>query len=122
MSDGTAAGTERPTGDPDVVDRPAEHRYVVRAGHAVAGAAEYRRRGERVVFTHTLVDPAYEGRGLGSRLVQAALDDVRGQGATVVPICPFVAAWIRDHPGYADLVDERSRHLLAGDTPTAYTS
>lgn len=112
-------GTERPTGDPDVVDRPAEGRYVVRADNAVAGVAEYRRQGGRVVFTHTEVVPAYGGRGLGSRLVQAALDDLRCQGASVVPQCPFVAAWIRDHPGYTELVDERFRHLLVEDAPTA---
>jgi predicted GNAT family acetyltransferase len=112
-------GIERPTGDPDVVERPAEGRYVMRAGDAVAGIAEYRRQGGRVVLTHTEVDPAYGGRGLGSRLVRAALDDVRGQGASVVPRCPFVAAWIRDHPDYTELVDERFRHLLVEDAPTA---
>jgi predicted GNAT family acetyltransferase len=113
---GPTPGTERPTEDPDVVDRPGEHRYVVRAGGAVAGVAEYRRRGDRVVFTHTGIAPAYGGRGLGSRLVRAALDDVRAQGASVVPRCPFVAEWIRRHPDYADLVDEQFRSLLAGDT------
>ena len=118
---GPTPGTERPTGDPDVADRPAEHRYVVRAGGAVAGVAEYRRQGGRVVFTHTGVPPAYGGQGLGSRLVRAALDDVRRQGLAVVPRCPFVAAWIRRHPDYAGLVDERSRHLLAQDAPTART-
>jgi uncharacterized protein len=111
---------ERPTGDPDVVDRPREHRYVVRSGGAVVGEARYRRAGDRVVFTHTEVDPASGGHGLGSRLVQAALDDVRRQGARVVPRCPFVASWIGDHREYADLVDAPDRHLKGSEnTPTA---
>lgn len=119
MDGDPSTGTERPTGDPLVVDRPGEHRYVVRDGGTVVGVAEYERRDGRVAFTHTVVDPAHGGHGLGSRLVQAALDDVRGQGALVVPRCTFVAAWIRDHPAYGDLVDERFRHLVAGPSPTA---
>lgn len=120
MGEEPAGGGERPTGDPDVVDRPSEGRYVVRSGGAVVGAAEYRRTKDRVVFTHTEIDPAAGGHGFGSRLVRAALDDVRRQGMRVVPLCPFVAAWIRHHPDYADLVDERHRQLPeVEDTPTS---
>lgn len=110
----------RPTGDADVVDRPGEHRYELRADGRVVGAAVYRRLGDRVVFTHTEVPESVGGRGLGSRLVRAALDDVRQQGAHVVPRCPFVAGWIRRHPDYSDLVAAPDRSLLEdGDPPTA---
>lgn len=63
-----------------------------------------RLRGNRVIFTHTQVEPAHEGEGLGSVLAESALDDVRRRGLMAVPLCPFIAAYIERHPDYADLV------------------
>lgn len=56
------------------------------------------------MLVHTDVDPAFEGRGLGSRLIGGALADIRARGLLFVPLCPFVAAYVRRHPEYADLV------------------
>ncbi|QNE32056.1 N-acetyltransferase [Sphingomonas sp. NBWT7] len=66
--------------------------------------AAYQREGDRIVFTHTVVPPAIEGRGVGSKLIRAALDSARDQALKVVPQCPFVAAFIRKHPAYRDLL------------------
>ena len=62
--------------------------------------AVYRRSGDRLVFTHTEVPAADEGRGIGARLVKAALDDTRKRGLGIVPACSFVAAYVRRHPEY----------------------
>ena len=75
----------------------------------VAGFAAYRRREGRVVFTHTEVDPDAGQEGLGSRLVRAALDDVRSKGGSIVPLCPFVRGWIDRHQDYAALVASSRR-------------
>jgi predicted GNAT family acetyltransferase len=56
---------------------------------------------------HTEVDPAVEGTGVGSELVAAALHDIRERGLSAVVICPFVRAYMRRHPEYADLVAPR---------------
>ena len=69
----------------------------------VAGFAAYRRYADRIVFIHTVVDDAFEGRGVGSTLVRAALDAVREEGLRVVPQCPFVRSFVERHPEYADL-------------------
>ena len=69
----------------------------------VAGFAAYRRYPDRIVFTHTVVDDAFEGRGVGSTLVRGALDAARDEGLRVVPQCPFVRSFIQRHPEYADL-------------------
>lgn len=45
-----------------------------------------------------------EGQGLGERLVAAALESLRGRGRKLVPLCPFVRAYLRRHPDQADLV------------------
>jgi predicted GNAT family acetyltransferase len=70
----------------------------------VAGFAAYREREGRRIFTHTEVDPAFEGQGIGGMLARAALDQARAEGFGVVPLCPFIKAWIDRHPDYADLV------------------
>jgi uncharacterized protein len=88
-----------------VRDAPEEHRYEIRDGDRVLGLAAYQRAGDKVVFTHTEIDPTAEGDGLGSRLVRGALDDVRARGLRVLPRCPFVRGWIQRHAEYADLVD-----------------
>ena len=94
--------------DLTVTDVPEAGRYEARADDRVLGLAAYQRQGDRVVFTHTEVDPDAEGGGVGSTLVRGALDDVRAHGLRVVPRCPFVRAWIDRHPDYAELVDQQA--------------
>ncbi|MBD5785865.1 N-acetyltransferase [Cellulosimicrobium terreum] len=99
----TAADTTRADTTVEVVD--AGDRFEARTPDGgVAGFAAYVRQPGTVVFTHTEVDPAYEGQGVGSALVAGALDQVRAAGEVIVPLCPFVKAWVGRHPDYQDLV------------------
>ena len=93
--------------DIQIADNPAASRYEARLGDQVAAYSEYILRPGRLVFTHTIVEPELEGRGIGSQLVREELDDVRRRGLKVTPLCPFVRAYIRRHPEYHDLVAER---------------
>jgi predicted GNAT family acetyltransferase len=93
--------------DLTVVDVPEASRYEARSGASVPAFAAYRRDEARpgvLIFTHTEVDPAFEGQGVGGRLARAALDDVRARGLRIVPQCPFISSWIAKHPDYEDLV------------------
>ena len=90
-------------------DAPDADRYEIRDGDRLLGIAAYQLRGDEIRFTHTEVNPDVGESGLGSRLVRAALDDVRGRGLTVVALCPFVRGWIERHPDYADLVADGRR-------------
>ena len=74
-------------------------RYEMETEHGLA-VAVYRQQGDSLVFTHTEVPPADEGKGIGSKLVRAALDDARRRGFKIVPACSFVAAFVRRHPEY----------------------
>jgi predicted GNAT family acetyltransferase len=97
----------------NVRDNPARLRYeIFDDDGALAGFAQYVLRGGRVIFVHTEIDDAYEGKGLGSRLAAGALDDVRRHGHLVVPLCPFIASYIEHHPEYADLVDQAALAAL----------
>ena len=91
-------------GEIEVRDNPDESRYEIRIDGDLGGFAVYRLKPDRIVFIHTEIDDRYEGHGLGGRLARAALDDVRARGLGVEPRCPFIRAWIEDHPDYADLV------------------
>jgi predicted GNAT family acetyltransferase len=93
-----------------VTDNPQYGRYEVRVDGELAGFTLYRDRGEdRISLTHTEVFDEFEGRGVGSALVAGTLDDLRSNGLAVLPVCPFVRAYIRDHPEYLDLVPESER-------------
>lgn len=67
---------------------------------------EYVRLPEVLVLTHTHVPKAYEGRGIGSELVRATLEDIRTQRLRIVPQCVFVARYIERHPEWAEIVFE----------------
>ncbi len=90
--------------DPDVIKDERRGRYELVDEGEVVAVADFHVEGDRVVFPHTEVLPARRGQGLGARLVRAALDDVRGSGASVVPLCWYVAQFISENPAYADLV------------------
>jgi uncharacterized protein len=98
----------------DVRDHPELRRYDVFTDDGqLGGFAQYVKRAGRVIFTHTEIDDAFEGHGLGSTLARGALDDARARGLRVVPLCPFVAAYIERNPEYQDLVDEDALHALS---------
>ncbi len=86
----------------DVRDNSAKHRFELEAeGHLAA--AYYDLSGDVITFTHTEVPPELGGKGIGSKLVRGALDQVRARKLRVVARCPFVKAYIEKHPEYADL-------------------
>lgn len=90
--------------DATVTDNPEAARYELRLDGRLIGIAAYRRRPGRIAMTHTEVEPACSGRGFGSMLAEAALRDARSRGERVLPLCPFIADYIRRHPEYEDLV------------------
>lgn len=87
----------------DVRNNESEGRYELMIDGQLAIAA-YDRRDGALVFTHTEVPHALEGQGVGSRIVKAALADVREKRLKVVPLCEFVAAYIERHPDDQDLL------------------
>ena len=85
-------------------DNPRELRYELVEGDSVVGEIRYRREDGAVALVHTEVDPVYEGKGLAGALVEGALQDLLERELRVIPVCPFVRAWLRRHPEYADLI------------------
>jgi uncharacterized protein len=81
----------------------AHHRYQAVIAGEVAGTAHYRVR-EQKIFWHTEVKPEFEGKGVGTALAKGVFEDLRARGEKVVVECPFLAAYLKRHSEYADLV------------------
>lgn len=78
------------------------------------GEVSYADVGDERVLYHTGVSETYSGKGLGSKLVRAVVDDIVAAGKRIVPVCPYIAAWLPKHPQYADhVVESRSEHVAA---------
>lgn len=79
-------------------------RYEVFYDDELAGFAAYTEQGDQVVFTHTEIDGAFAGKGLGKVLASGALDDVVRRDEVIVPVCPFIASFVRKNEQYNDHV------------------
>jgi predicted GNAT family acetyltransferase len=86
-----------------VSDNPAQQRYELAVDGHVA-ASYYEIADGVVTFVHTEVPPELGGKGIGTKLIKGALDQVRAGGLKVIAQCPFVKAYIEKHPEYADLL------------------
>jgi len=84
-----------------VRDNTAESRWELLVDGELAVFAAYHDHGNRRTFTHTETQDGFDGQGLASQLVRAALDDAKERGLEVNPVCPFVRAYIERHPEYA---------------------
>ncbi|HKP79463.1 MAG TPA: GNAT family N-acetyltransferase [Phenylobacterium sp.] len=97
--------------DVDVINNTAAGRFEVKLDGETA-FAEYRLKPGQIILPHTLVPPAFEGKGVASALARAAFAFARNQGLTVIPTCPFMSGWVTKHPEQQDLVDPSCRETL----------
>lgn len=92
-----------------VSDNAAKNRFELLDDERVVGWVDYRLAGGSVIVVHTEIANGNERRGLGSVLVRGMLDQLEAGGKTVIPMCPFTAAYLKRHPEYADVVDPSLR-------------
>lgn len=91
----------------EVVHNAAQHRFEVsQEGHLAE--LDYQRVGNEIIFTHTGVPAALEGRGIGGALAKAGLTYARDNSLEVVPLCPFIKGYIERKPEYQPLVKQAS--------------
>ena len=98
----------------EVTNNEAEQRYEIHLDNQIA-VLEYEREGNQIVFIHTGVPHALERHGLANKLAHTALEDARAAKLTVVPLCPFVAEYIREHREYLPLLTQaEQKRILQG--------
>lgn len=86
-----------------VTHNEAEKRFEVRL-HGRLAELTYHLTNNRIIFTHTGVPTALEGRGVGGALAKAGLEYAQTHNLGVVPLCPFVKRYIAQHPEYQSLI------------------
>lgn len=80
-------------------------RYFHRAGDGTDAELTFSKAGERLlIIDHTEVPEIFRGQGVGVKLVARAVEDARGNGKKIMPLCPFAAAQFRRHPEWADVL------------------
>lgn len=86
-----------------VTNNEKEQRFeILEAGHL--GYLEYRFYKNDIALMHTFVPDALEGKGVASALAHHALEWAREHRKPVIVYCPFVAAYLKRHPEYNELL------------------
>lgn len=83
--------------DLSVTRNDADSRYEIRSGGTLAGFAEFDLRLGAIRFVHTEVFPDFQGKGLANVLAEEALTDAAARGEALVPLCPYIAKYLRSH-------------------------
>lgn len=95
--DGTAR-TPAEGAEPRVIRNDDEGRYEIWLSDVLGGFTEFAPDSDgRLDFSHTEIDPAFKGEGLGKTLVKEAMKDVASRDETVVPTCRFVRRYLSKH-------------------------
>lgn len=87
-----------------IQNNPEKSRFEADLGDGSFAVVEYMDRGERIVYTHTEVPQGHEGKGIASQLAKHVLDFAREKHKQVIPLCPYIAGYLRRHLEYQDIV------------------
>jgi len=98
-----------------VRDNPDRHRFEIDLGDGSFAIAEYTLSAGNIIFPHTEVPDAHEGKGIGTTLIRFALDAARERGLKVIPVCPFFAAYMKKHAEVQDLLEPAWRKKFGLD-------
>ena len=88
----------------EVIHNEELQRYEILLDGERVGHADYKVEGDVLVFDHTEVDPAQQGKNLAGILMRESLDDVRERGLKMRPVCSYVVKFVERFDEYADLV------------------
>jgi uncharacterized protein len=97
-----------------VVHNEERQRFEIVLDDGAVAFADYRLMDGKVLFPHTVVPPAHEGKGLASALVRTALDWARERELSVLPACSFVLAYMKRHPEFQPLLDPSYASRISG--------
>lgn len=86
----------------EVTQNPAENRFEAWIDGQLA-KLDYMEEGETIVMTHVGVPYEFRGCGVAGKITQIGLEYAKAKSLRVIPMCSYVAAYIRRNPQYAEL-------------------
>lgn len=90
--------------DYELINNTENHQYEFHIGKLVPKIEYIKSKNGEIYLTHTEVPVQLEGKGVGSQLVEKVLKDIERQELRLVPLCPFVAGYIKKHPDWRRIV------------------
>ncbi|MDR0892350.1 MAG: N-acetyltransferase [Mediterranea sp.] len=87
-----------------LIDNVDKRRYEFQIDGKVAQIDYIKSQHNQIFLVHTEVPISLGGQGIASQLVQKALEDIELKGLKLVPLCPFVAGYIKKHPEWKGIV------------------
>ncbi|MBC70737.1 GNAT family N-acetyltransferase [Flagellimonas abyssi] len=87
-----------------LVDNESAKRFQFELDNGDIAKIEYIKAKEKIYLTHTEVPPGHEGQGIGSELIKQTLEHIKKEDWTLIPLCPFVAKYLKEHPEWKTLV------------------
>lgn len=93
----------------ELIDNTQESRYEFHVGKFVPKIEYIQANNGEIYLTHTEVPVALEGQGIGSQLVEKVLADIEAKGLSLIPLCPFVAGYIKKYPEWKRVVKQGIR-------------
>ncbi len=95
------------TNELEIVQNPAENRFETWIEGRLS-KLDYLEDRDTIVMTHVGVHPDDRGQGVAGKITEVALVYARGKSLRVIPMCSYVAAYIRRNPQYAELTKQRA--------------
>jgi uncharacterized protein len=86
----------------EIANNPAENRFETWIDGQLS-KLDYIEDGDTIVMTHVGVYPEHRGSGVAGRITQTALEYAREKSLRVIPMCAYIATYIRRNPQYAEL-------------------
>lgn len=87
-----------------LIDNSTKNQYEFHVGNLIPRIEYIKSVNGEIYLTHTEVPFGLSGRGIGSQLVRKALEDVENQDLRLIPLCPFIASYIRKNPKWKSIV------------------
>ena len=88
----------------ELVENGDAGQFELHRGGEIVSLATFSERGDTVVIPHVGTEPAHRGQGYATQLMEGVVDRIRETGRKIMPLCPFAAAHMRDHPQDADVL------------------
>ncbi|HNF95349.1 MAG TPA: GNAT family N-acetyltransferase [Anaerolineales bacterium] len=86
----------------EVIHNPTESRFEIRLDGQLA-KLDYVEDGDSIVMTHVGVPMEFRGHGIAAIITKAGLDYAKAKSLRVIPMCSYVAAYLRRNPQYIEL-------------------